>query len=60
MEEESDLRDAYTRLEEALKLLDRWGHHLAAAEVDSARLRVSSVLANLGESEPGRDHSRLE
>ena len=60
MEEVSDLRDANARLDEALKLLDRWGLHLAAAEVDSARRRVKKVLANLGEAEPSADHSRLE
>ena len=52
MEEASDLRDAYVHLEEALIILDEWDQHLAAAEVDSARVRLSKALTIIGEPEP--------
>lgn len=52
MERASDLTDAYVHLEEALIILDKWEQHLAAAEVDSARVRLAKALAIIDSPEP--------
>ena len=49
MTENSDAPDAFARLQDALKLLDRAGLHLAAADVCTAidRLRKSPLGLDL-------------
>lgn len=44
MESLSCLREAHGLLSEALKLLDKAGEHLAAADVDRARVRLEKRL----------------
>jgi len=44
MENLSDLREAHGLLVESLKLLDKLGEHLAAADVDRARVRLAKRL----------------
>lgn len=55
MEYLSDLNEAYGLLAEALKLLDKLGEHLAAADVDRARVRLEKILMSVHGQETSTD-----
>jgi len=55
MENLSDLNEAYGLLAEALKLLDKLGEHLAAADVDRARVRLEKILMSVHGQETSTD-----